>query len=183
MPVQEFVMSQHDPSSSREQPHGSEAGQRPSVQSRGGIGRAVSSAADAAASGDTGWIRGAVDVPGPSLDDGGGKRPHDGRAHQGLTGDDGAHQATDSSALPASASTDPAADLGRAHDRRHDISDDPAERTTGGDRPNDGGRMTGAPGGPSPTVPRDLPGDDEALADDIDSAAHGGEDATRDQQI
>lgn len=176
-------MSQHDPSSSREPRRGSESGQQPSVQRRSGIGRAVSSAADAAASGDTGWIRGAVHVPGPSLDGGGGKRPHDGRAHQGLTGDDGAHQATGSSALPASAATDPAADLGRAHDRRHDISDDPAERTSGGDRPNDGGRMTGAPGGPSPTVPRDLPGDEQNLADDIDSAARGGEDATRDPQI
>jgi hypothetical protein len=102
------------------------------VQRRGGIGRVVSSAVDAAASGDTGWIRGAVDVPGPSLDDGGGKRPHDGRAHRGLSGDDGTHQTT---------------------------------------------------GGRGPIVRRDLPGDGERLADDIDNAARGGGDATRDQQI
>jgi hypothetical protein len=106
------------------------------VQRRGGIGRVVSSAADAAASGDTGWIRGAVDVPGPSLDDGGGKRPHDSRAHRGLSDDDGTHRATGSSALPASASIDPAADPGRAHDRRHDISDDNAARG-GGDATRD----------------------------------------------
>jgi hypothetical protein len=32
-------------------------------------------------------------------------------------------------------------------------------------------------------VRRALPGDDERLADDIDHAARGGGDATRDQQI
>lgn len=43
--------------------------------------------------------------------------------------------------------------------------------------------MTGAPGGPARTVSKHLPGDDKNLADDVDSAARGGDDATRDQQI
>ncbi|MEO7072651.1 MAG: hypothetical protein ABI300_06645 [Rhodanobacter sp.] len=125
-----------------------------------GMGRFASSADEAAASGDTGWIRGAVTVPGPSLDDAGGEHPHDGRAHQGLSGDDAAHRASGSSAVPASGSTGAAADLGRVHDPRQPISNDPAELTTGGDRPNDGGRMTGAAGGPGPTAPSHLPGSD-----------------------
>jgi hypothetical protein len=176
-------MSKHDPSPSRTRPRDTGTGQRSSVQSRGGIGRAMPSKKGSNGKGDTGWMRGTVDVPGPSLDGGGGKRPHDGRAHHGLSGDDAGPRSADSGALPASRSIDPAADLGRAHDRRHGISDDPAERTSGGDRPNAGGRMTGAPGGPARTVPKDLPGEDESLADDVDSAAHGGDDATRDQQI
>lgn len=176
-------MSKHDPSPSRAHPHDAGTGQQSPVQSQGGIGNAAPSKHDPRGKGDTGWMRGAVDVPGPSLDEGGGKRPHDGRAHHGLSGDDAGHQPTDSGALPASRSIDPAADLGRAHDLRHGISDDPAERTTGGDRPNAGGRLTGAPGGSARTVPKDLPGDDQSLADDVDSAARGGDDATRDQQI
>lgn len=152
-----------------------------SVQSRGGIGHEVASAAEAAG-GDRGTIAGAATGPGRRLDQSG-DAPHDGRAHHGLHGDDSEDHSVDTGALPASSSTSPAADLGRASDRRHGPSDDPAERTTGGDRPNDGGRMTGAPGGPSATVPKDLPGDDENLADDVDRAARGGIDATRDPQI
>lgn len=155
-----------------------------SVQSRGGIGQDAASAAGDEPPRDTGWARGAVDVPGPSLaDDGDDAEAHDGRAHHGFTGDDGGHLATDSTGVPAAGGVGDAADLGRGHDRRHGISDDPAERTTGGDRPNVGDRLNGAPGGPRPTVPAQLPGEDTSLADDADSAAHGGEDATRDQQI
>ncbi len=155
---------------------------RASAQSESGPAE-VTSSEQASASGDTGWIRGSVDMPGPSLDDGGGAQPHDGRAHHGLTGDDGKYQSTDSPAVPASTTGGAAADLGRAEAPHQRISDDPAERTSGGDRPNDGGRMTGTPGGPSATVPEDLPGDDDTLAGDSQSAAHGGEDAQRDQQI
>lgn len=153
------------------------------VQSQGGIGHAAAAAAGDHPQRDTGWARGAVEVPGPSLVEDDGNDPHDGRAHHGFTGDDGGHLPTDSAGVPASGAVGDVADLGRGHDRRHGISDDPAERTTGGDRPNAGDRLNGAPGGPRPTVPAQLPGDDTSLADDADSAVHGGEDATRDQQI
>lgn len=137
-----------------------------------------------AASGSTnpsaGSPKGAVNVPGPSLDSGGGKNPHDGRAHDGFTGDDGEHVPTDSDVRPPSRRPGAAADLGGQQDpRAHRIPVDPAERTTGADSPNEGG-IAGTPGGPRESGP--IPGVDE----DEESTTGGGQsgnDAQRDPQV
>jgi hypothetical protein len=111
--------------------------------------------------------KGAVKVPGPSLDAGGGSDPHDGRAHQGFTGDDGAHQSTDSSGSPSSSQPGVTADLGAQGDsRNHAMPVDNAERVTGSHSPNAGG-IEGSPGGPK-KGPKRVPGDEDpkdALAD------------------
>jgi hypothetical protein len=112
--------------------------------------------------------KGAVKVPGPSLDRGGGGDPHDGRAHDGLSGDDGAHQATDSLATPASGTFGP--DLGAQGDTRNHAMPDAVERVTGSDTPNEGG-IEGSPGGPRKRPAR-IPGDDDpadVLADTPDT--------------
>lgn len=170
----------HEPkASTQEQHHGKSGGEN--TQSQGGIGRRAGAAADKPVNPQAGSPKGAVDVPGPSLDSGGGDNPHDGRAHSGFTGDDGAHQPTDANAGTA-ASLQPGkmGDLGAQQDqRRHGISEDPAERTTGADTPNAGG-IAGSPGGP--TEAARVPGQD----DDEDATTGGGQsgnDAQRDPQI
>jgi len=178
LPQESNMTEPRESPSSRARPDDDKAGQPTPAQGQGGIGHGSS-----AGTGGSSRASDAVDVPGPSLQDGDIGQAHDGRAHHGLTGDDGTHVAAETSAVPASRSTAPAADLGRARDRRQGISEDPAERTTGGDRPNAGGRLTGAEGGPRATVPEHLPGGDTSLADDRSSAAHGGDDAQRDEQI
>lgn len=122
-----------------------------------------------------------VDVPGPSLDEGGGQRPHDGHAHQGLTGDDGQHQPTDSRGTPAATQPGNAADLGAQSDqRRHAIPGDPAERATGADTPNEGG-IAGSPGGPK-NAPERVPGQNRDT-DATTGGSQSGNDPQRDQQI
>lgn len=120
----------------------------------------------------------AVPLPGPSLDSGGG--PGDGRAHHGFTGDDGEHVPGESKVRAPSLQPGLASDLGGEQDpRAHGIPDDPAERTTGADAPNDGG-IAGAAGGPRESGP--IPGED----DDEDSTTGGGQsgnDPQRDPQI
>jgi len=151
------------------------------VQSQGGIGHKAASNASENVNPHAGSPRGAVDVPGPSLDEGGGEQAHDNRAHHGLTGDDGRHQATDSSGAPASAQPGAGADLGAQGDqRRHAIPGDPAERATGADTPNEGG-IAGSPGGPK-NAPERVPGQDR----DTDATTGGGQsgnDPQRDPQI
>ncbi|WP_158883943.1 hypothetical protein [Rhodanobacter sp. L36] len=114
-----------------------------------------------------GASKGAVKGPGPSLDTGGGRDPHDGRAHQGFTGDDGAHPSTDTSGSPSSLQPGAAGDLGAQGDtRNHAMPVGNAERVTGSHSPNAGG-IEGSPGGPK-KGPKRIPGDDDpkdALAD------------------
>lgn len=140
----------------------------------------IESAASGSTNPSAGSPKGAVDVPGPSLDSGGGKDSHDGRAHHGFTGDDGDHVSSDSHVRSPSSQPGAAADLGGEQDQRaHAIPHDPAERTTGADSPNEGG-IAGAPGGPRESGP--IPGEDE----DEDSTTGGGQsgnDAQRDPQI
>lgn len=52
--------------------------------------------------------------------------PHDGRAHSGLSGDDGQHRPVDSAAIPASLQPGRAADLGKVHDTPYDPMPSPA---------------------------------------------------------
>lgn len=140
----------------------------------------IESAASGSTNPSAGSPKGAVNVPGPSLDSGGGKNPHDGRAHHGFTGDDGEHVPSDSDVRSPSSQPGAAADLSGEQDQRaHGIPDDPAERTTGADTPNEGG-IAGAPGGPRESGP--IPGEDE----DEDTTTGGGQsgnDAQRDPQI
>jgi hypothetical protein len=151
------------------------------VQSQGGIGHKAASAAGENVNPQAGSPRGAVDVPGPSLDEGSGERAHDNRAHHGLTGDDGQHQATDSRGTPASTQPGASADLGAQSDqRRHAIPGDPAERATGADTPNQGG-IAGSPGGPK-NAPERVPGQDRD-SDATTGGSQSGNDPQRDQQI
>ena len=151
------------------------------VQSQGGIGHKAASTVGESVNPHAGSPRGAVDMPGPSLDQGGSGRPHDNRAHQGLTGDDGRHQATDSRGTPASAQPGSGADLGAQGDqRRHAIPGDPAERVTGADTPNEGG-TAGSPGGPK-NAPERVPGQDRD-SDASTGGSQSGNDPQRDQQI
>ena len=151
------------------------------VQSQGGIGHDAAAAAGGPADPRAGAPRGAVDVPGPSLDGGGGRRPHDNRAHHGFSGDDGEHLSTDSHGTAVSAQPGAAADLGAQSDqRRHGMPDDPAERATGADSPNAGG-IAGSPGGPA-SAPARIPGQDRD-SDAMTSGSQSGNDPQRDQQI
>jgi hypothetical protein len=52
--------------------------------------------------------------------------PHDGRAHSGLSGDDGQYRPADSTATPASLQPGRAADLGKVHDTPYDPMPSPA---------------------------------------------------------
>jgi hypothetical protein len=147
------------------------------VQSQGGIGHDVATANGPCIPSS----KDAVDVPGPSLDDGGGERPHDTRAHHGFSGDDGQHQATDSRGTATSAQPGSASDLGAQDDqRKHAIPDDPAERVSGADTPNQGG-IAGSPGGPA-REPRHVPGQDRD-SDSTTSGSQSGNDPQRDSQI
>lgn len=151
------------------------------VQSQGGVGHEAAAAAGGSVDPHAGSPQGAVDVPGPSLDDGGGKRPHDNRAHSGFSGDDGEHRSTDSDGTPASLQPGKAADLGAQGDqRRHGVPDDPAERATGADTPNQGG-IAGSPGGPANAPDRvpDRDRDDDATT----GGSQSGNDPQRDSQI
>jgi hypothetical protein len=151
------------------------------VQSQGGIGPKAASAVGENVNPHAGSPRGAVSVPGPSLDEGGGERTRDNRAHHGLTGDDGRHQATDSSGAPPSAQPGTGTDLGAQGDqRRHAIPGDPAERATGADTPNEGG-IAGSPGGPK-NAPERVPGQDRD-SDATTGGSQSGNDPQRDQQI
>lgn len=148
------------------------------VQSQGGIGHGADGGPVDPRAGSP---HGAVDVSGPSLDEGGGKRPHDNRAHHGLSGDDGEHLPTDSQGSAGSPQPGAAADLGAQGDqRKHGIPDDPAERVSGADSPNAGG-IAGSPGGPASAPPR-IPGEDRD-SDAMTSGSQSGNDPQRDQQI
>lgn len=115
----------------------------------------------AAANADANEIKDAVQTPGPSLDDGGAGDAHDGRAHSGFTGDDGAHQPTDSQARPSSSQPGIASGLGAGSDvRNHDMPPDATQRVTGSNAPNEGG-IAGSPGGPK-SGPHHIPGDSDA---------------------
>ena len=154
------------------------------TQSQGGISHKVAQAAREefdAATGLPGGPRGGADPPKMSLDEGGGDAPGDGRAHHGLSGDDGGHLATGSEATPPMQSPGVAADLGAQQDQRlHGAPGDPAERTSGADSPNRGG-MGGSPGGPRRTASAHVPGQD---ADEgIVQGGQSGNDAQQDQQI
>lgn len=153
------------------------------TQSQGGIGRKAAQAAredfDAGA-GLPGGPLGRVDPPRMSLDEGRGM-PSDGRAHQGFSGDDGAHLATGSTGTPASRQPGAAADLGAQQDRRlHGRPQDPAERTTGADSPNRGG-IAGSPGGPARLAPARMPG--EEPDEGVVQGGQSGNDAQQDSQI
>lgn len=52
--------------------------------------------------------------------------PHDGRAHSGLSGDDGQYRPVDSAATPASLQPGRVADLGKVHDTPYDPMPSPA---------------------------------------------------------
>jgi hypothetical protein len=134
------------------------------TQSQGGISHEVAERARADYDPATGMTHGPLGRHAApirqSLDEGGGDDPHDGRAHHGLSGDDGAHEPTDHTGTPASLQLGPAADLGAQQDQRlHGMPRDPATRTTGADTPNAGG-IAGSPGHPSPESPMHFPGDD-----------------------
>lgn len=151
------------------------------VQSQGGIGLQAAAAAGRKVDPQAGSPKGAVDVPGPSLDEGDGNDPHDTRAHRGFSGDNGGRRASDSPGTPASRQPGPAADLGaQADQRRHGVPGDPAERATGADTPNDGG-IAGSPGGPV-GAPERVPGQDRD-SDAITGGSQSGNDRQRDPQI
>lgn len=175
-------MSDHDkrnPADTTQESDGKTAGEN--TQSQGGIGHHAAASASKTVNPRAGSPKGAVDMPGPSLDDGGGEDPHDGRAHSGFTGDDGAHQPTDSAGTAASLQPGSVGDLGAQQDQRmHAIPTDPAERTTGADTPNQGG-VAGSPGGPSKETGH-IPGQDED-EDGTTSGGQSGNDAQRDSQI
>lgn len=134
------------------------------TQSQGGISHEVAERARAdydPATGLTDGPLGAQAAPiRQSLDNGGGSDPHDGRAHHGLSGDDGEHEPADHTGTPASLQPGPASDLGAQQDQRlHGMPRDPAARTTGADTPNEGG-IAGSPGHPSAESPMRFPGED-----------------------
>lgn len=108
---------EHDPGTpTQDDGNGKTAGEN--TQSQGGIGHHAAAAAGTSVNPQAGSPKGAVDMPGPSLDAGGGDDPHDGRAHHGFTGDDGAHQSTDDAATAASLQPGAAGDLGAQQDQR-----------------------------------------------------------------
>lgn len=151
------------------------------TQSQGGIGHHAAASASKSVNPQAGSPKGAVDMPGPSLDSGGGADPRDGRAHSGFTGDDGAHQATDSAGTAASLQPGSVGDLGAQQDQRvQGMPTDPAERTTGADTPNKGG-VAGAPGGPSKETGH-IPGQDED-EDGTTGGGQSGNDRQRDSQM
>jgi hypothetical protein len=158
------MANQHDkPANTRHDPTaGNTAGAN--TQSQGGISHQVAQAAagsvDPTAGLPNGPLGAHVALVRQSLDEGGGKDPPDGRAHHGLSGDDGEHEPADHTGTPASLQPGRAADLGAQQDQRlHGMPRDPAARTTGADTPNQGG-VAGAPGHPSPESPMHFPGDD-----------------------
>jgi hypothetical protein len=152
----------------------------PNTQSQGGIHHEVAQAGraafDPAAGMPGGPLGGRTDPPDDSLDEGGAGRPHDSRAHHGLSGDDGAHEPADSGGTPATLQPGPVADLGAQQEQRlHGVPQDPAERTTGADTPNQGG-VAGSPGGPKNAPPR-IPGQN------IDEGTAGGGQSRNDEQL
>jgi hypothetical protein len=151
---------------------------RTSTQSQGGIKHAGS--AKQGLNPQAGSPKGAVKVPGPSLDTGGGDDPHDGRSHSGFSGDNGSHQAPDSTSTAASSQPGSTGDLGAQSDQRiHEMPEDPAERTSGADTPNAGG-IEGSEGGPRRT-PKHIPG--ESDEDGASGGGQSGNDPQRDSQI
>jgi hypothetical protein len=116
--MQESVMTNPDKRTDRRAPQ----------QSQGGIGRKAAERGRNEFDPATGQPQGAVDVPGPSLD-GGGDRPADGRAHHGMSGDDGGHVPADAEGSPAPLQPGRTEDLGAQQDERErGIADDRAER-------------------------------------------------------
>lgn len=158
------MANQHDkPANTRHDPTASTTAGA-NTQSQGGISHRVAQAAagpvDPTAGLPNGPLGAHVALVRQSLDEGGGKDPPDGRAHHGLSGDDGEHEPADHTGTPASLQPGRAADLGAQQDQRlHGMPRDPAARTTGADTPNQGG-VAGAPGHPSPESPMHFPGDD-----------------------
>ena len=153
------------------------------TQSQGGIGREVAQEARAQFGPTTGLPAGSrgerMDAPGPSLDEGD-DDPHDGRAHHGFTGDDGEHESASRTGTPASLQAGPVGDLGAQQDQRlHGVPQDPAERTTGADTPNQGG-VAGSPGGPRDAPPR-IPG--QNIDEGTTGGGQNGNDEQRDPQI
>ena len=154
------------------------------TQSQGGISHEVAQAAREAfdpATGLPGGPLGKARAPKVALDEGGGDDPADGRAHHGLSGDDGRHLATGSHGTPPMRSPGAAADLGAQQDQRvHGIPADPAERTTGADSPNRGG-TAGSPGGPARMAPAHVPG--QAPDEGVLQGEQSGNDPQRNPQI
>jgi len=162
------MANQHDtPADTRGDPADPDGGGKTAgsnTQSQGGIGHHAAQAAGGPVDPTVGMPNGPLgEHPAPirqHLDEGGGRHPHDGRAHHGLSGDDGEHEPTDSSGTPASLQPGRVADLGAQQDQRlHGMPRDPAARTTGADSPNEGG-TAGSPGHPSPESPMHFPGED-----------------------
>lgn len=159
----------HTPTGTQGDPADPDAGGKTAgsnTQSQGGISQRVAREASGPVDPTAGLPNGPLgrraEPIRQNLDAGGDGQPHDGRAHHGLSGDDGEHEPTDSTGTPASLQPGRAADLGAQQDQRlHGMPRDPAARTTGADSPNEGG-IAGSPGHPSPESPMHFPGEDPA---------------------
>lgn len=106
----------------------------------------------------------------------------DGRTTHGFTGDDGEHVPASRGGVPPARAPGAAADLGAHGDtRRHGVPRDAAERTSGGDTPDEGGGIAGAEGGPRQRT-EEVPGEDGDEAA-TEGGSRSGNDAQRDSQV